>query len=108
MDCSGSMYYFNGMDFRLDRLLETAVMIMESFHGFENKFSYEMVGHSGNGPNIPLISYDKPPANEKERYAVLQKIIAHTQYCLSGDYTLGIKFEFLLFLVIFIIYFFFI
>jgi hypothetical protein len=43
MDCSGSMYYFNISDRRLDRLLETAVMIMESFHGYENKFAYEMV-----------------------------------------------------------------
>lgn len=89
MDCSGSMYYFNHSDGRLDRLLETAVMIMESFHGYENKFAYEMVGHSGNGPDIPLIDMDDPPKDRKERYKILNKMVAHSQFCFSGDYTLG-------------------
>jgi hypothetical protein len=42
LDCSGSMYFFNHQDGRLDRLLETAVMIMESFQGFEDRFSYPL------------------------------------------------------------------
>lgn len=91
MDLSGSMYYFNHHDRRLDRLLETAVMIMESFHGFENKFIYEMIGHSGVGPKVPLIRYSSPPTNRKERYAVLRRIVVHSQMCPSGDYTLGMR-----------------
>jgi len=38
MDVSGSMYRFNGMDRRLDRLLDATTMIMESFAGFSQKF----------------------------------------------------------------------
>ena len=37
IDCSGSMYYFNGHDRRLERTLQTAVMIFEAFAGFEDK-----------------------------------------------------------------------
>jgi len=41
------MYRFNGQDKRLDRLLEATCMIMESFSGYEAKYSYSIVGHSG-------------------------------------------------------------
>jgi len=37
LDVSGSMYRFNSQDGRLNRVLETAVLIMEGFRGFENK-----------------------------------------------------------------------
>ena len=47
MDVSGSMYRFNGTDNRLERMLEIAVIIMESFHGFEDKIDYCITGHSG-------------------------------------------------------------
>ena len=35
LDVSGSMYRFNGQDQRLDRLLQTALMLMEGLEGFE-------------------------------------------------------------------------
>ena len=88
MDLSGSMYYFNGYDGRLQRCLESAVMVMEALHGFEHKYKYSMVGHSGDGPCAPLIEYGAPPANEKERLRVVQRMAAHTQFCMSGDHTL--------------------
>jgi hypothetical protein len=50
MDCSGSMYRFNGQDKRLDRLLEATCMIMESLSGHEAKYSYSIVAHSGGKP----------------------------------------------------------
>lgn len=37
LDVSGSMYRFNSQDGRLNRVLETAVLVMEGFRGFENK-----------------------------------------------------------------------
>lgn len=35
---------------RLERMLETVVMIMEALKGFEHKYSYSIVGHSGTPP----------------------------------------------------------
>jgi hypothetical protein len=116
MDCSGSMYRFNGCksfemrsgaslvltnsrlislslptdDQRLVRCLEAALLIMESFDGFNdsNKFEYSIVGHSGDSPCIPFVDWSQPPANELEKMRVLQAMHAHSQYCMSGDYTL--------------------
>jgi hypothetical protein len=47
------------------------------------------VGHSGDGPEVPLVDYGRPPANRKERLKVLQRMHAHAQYCQSGDSTLA-------------------
>lgn len=88
MDVSGSMYRFNGFDGRLDRMLEAAVLVMESFTGFENRFKYSIGGHSGDSPNIPLVDTVKQPQNRRQRLAVLRRMAAHSQFCSSGDYTL--------------------
>ena len=57
------MYYFNGHDRRLERTLQTAVMIFEAFAGFEHKYRYAMVGHSGDTPCKPLVEYGCAHAN---------------------------------------------
>lgn len=88
MDCSASMYRFNGYDERLTRELEVTNLIMESFAGMDQRFDYSIVGHSGDSPAIPLVNFGQPPANEKERMQVLQTMLAHTQFCQSGDHTL--------------------
>ena len=88
MDCSGSMYRFNGYDERLLRCLEAALLVMEGFEGFETRFDYSIVGHSGDSNCIQLVDFGRPPKNEKERMQILQKMIAHSQYCQSGDNTL--------------------
>ena len=36
-DVSGSMYRFNGYDNRLQRSIESALLVMEGLHGKENK-----------------------------------------------------------------------
>ncbi|KAH7478903.1 hypothetical protein KRP22_011039 [Phytophthora ramorum] len=87
MDVSGSMYRFNGQDSRLERMLETSLMIMESFAGFERELDYCIMGHSGDSPEIPFVEFGAPPKDRKERLRVLQKMAAHTQYCQSGDHT---------------------
>merc|ERR1740117_2186354 len=83
------MYRFNGRDNRLERLLESSLLVMEALAGFEHKYSYALVGHSGDGPSIRLCSYGNPPQTRKDRLKILQKMVAHSQYCMSGDYTLG-------------------
>lgn len=87
MDVSGSMYRFNGQDGRLERMLETSLMVMESFAGFDKTLEYSIVGHSGDSPDIPFVAFGEPPADRKQRLKVLQKMAAHTQYCASGDHT---------------------
>lgn len=87
MDVSGSMYRFNGQDGRLERMLETSLMVMESFAGFDKTLEYSIVGHSGDSPDIPFVAFGEPPADRKQRLKVLQKMAAHAQYCSSGDYT---------------------
>ena len=89
MDCSASMYRFNGYDERLTRELEVANLIMESFDGMEHRYEYSIVAHSGDSPVIPLVEFGIPPTNEKERMKILQKMVAHTQYCQSGDHTVS-------------------
>ena len=87
-DVSGSMYRFNGQDGRLDRLLETAVMVMSALDGMSTRFQYSIVGHSGDGPNVPFVASGQPPKNRGEQLKVLQRMVAHTQFCMSGDSTL--------------------
>ena len=41
---SGSMYRFNGVDNRLERELESVLMVMEAFEGFESKIKYDIIG----------------------------------------------------------------
>jgi hypothetical protein len=87
VDVSGSMYRFNGHDKRLERMVETVLLVMEALAGFEHKYCYTIVGHSGDGPSIPFVHFDQPPQSRRERLQVLQKMFAHSQYCTSGDNT---------------------
>ena len=88
VDVSGSMYRFNGYDNRLYRCLEATNLIMESLQGMQQRFDYSIVGHSGDSPCIPFVEFGNPPSTEKEKMKVLQMMIAHSQYCQAGDYTL--------------------
>lgn len=83
-DVSGSMYRFNGVDNRLERELESVLMVMEAFDGFENKIKYDIIGHSGDGFNIKFVDCDKHPKNEAERLKLIKTLIAHSQFCSSG------------------------
>ncbi|RNF26831.1 putative heat shock protein HslVU, ATPase subunit HslU [Trypanosoma conorhini] len=87
LDVSASMYRFEGMDHRLSKLLESTVMVMEAFAGFEEKIDYAMVGHNGDSACIELVPFGQPPAHQKARMEVCQRMVAHAQYCWSGDNT---------------------
>eukprot|EP00747_Dinoflagellata_sp_TGD_P067108 gnl/TRDRNA2_/TRDRNA2_155121_c0_seq1.p1 gnl/TRDRNA2_/TRDRNA2_155121_c0~~gnl/TRDRNA2_/TRDRNA2_155121_c0_seq1.p1 ORF type:complete len:216 (-),score=40.92 gnl/TRDRNA2_/TRDRNA2_155121_c0_seq1:77-676(-) len=89
MDCSGSMYTFNRIDRRLQRLQETTIFIIESFAGMEHKYEYSIVGHSGTRPDAEtFVPWGKPPTSPKEQLAIVKKMWAHAQYCHRGDNTL--------------------
>lgn len=88
MDVSGSMSRFNNYDGRLDRLLQCTLMIMESFVGFEDKFEYSIVGHSGDNHEILFVDYKKVPTTKNDRLKVLDKMSAHSSFCSSGDSTI--------------------
>jgi len=89
VDVSGSMYRFNGHDQRLERTLESALMVMEALDGFSERLKYDIVGHSGEDNNIPFVLPNQPPENEKQRLKVLKAMAAHSQFCMSGDHTLS-------------------
>ncbi|KAJ7216377.1 AAA domain-containing protein [Mycena pura] len=87
-DLSASMYRFQ-YDGRLQRSIETAVMLMETFDRLSRKEKYvwDMYGHSGDGPDIQLVDALKPPTDVKERWKVVEKMLMIPQYAFAGDYT---------------------
>merc|ERR1711879_1071343 len=74
VDVSGSMYRFNGHDQRLERMMESTLMVMEALEGYEEKLKYDIVGHSGEENDLPFTGLKSPPANEKERLDVLKNM----------------------------------
>ncbi|CAG8614734.1 10142_t:CDS:10 [Funneliformis caledonium] len=88
-DISASMYRFNSHDRRLERSMEVALMVMESFKSFEHKFQYRIIGHSGDGPNIEFVKEGQYPRTEKESLKILNQMFNHSQFCLSGDNTVS-------------------
>ncbi|XP_074649479.1 von Willebrand factor A domain-containing protein 8-like isoform X2 [Tubulanus polymorphus] len=88
VDLSGSMYRFNGYDGRLDRQMETTLMVLEAFDGYQNKIKVDIVGHSGEDYDIELSKLDQLPADNQQRLQVLKTMHAHSQFCMSGDHTL--------------------
>jgi hypothetical protein len=61
---------------------------MEALDGFENKFHYSIIGHSGDSSHIEFISYGNPPKSIKERLKIIENMNSHAQYCGSGDTTI--------------------
>lgn len=88
VDVSGSMYRFNGYDGRMNREMEATLMMMEALEKYEEKFKYDIYGHSGEDHKVVLVDKEKVPTNNKERLVVIKTMHAHSQFCLSGDTTL--------------------
>ncbi|CAE8617988.1 unnamed protein product, partial [Polarella glacialis] len=87
MDVSASMYRFNGEDGRLDRMVQAMAMIMESLEGFDHKYSWSIVGHSGNGPELPFVEYGQPPRGRQQRAQVIGQMVSAAGIAASGDTT---------------------
>ncbi|KAL0575398.1 hypothetical protein V5O48_000404 [Marasmius crinis-equi] len=102
-DLSASMYRFQ-YDGRLQRSMETAVMLMETFDRLSRKDKYvwdvyaleslnatpsspPINSQSGDEPVIPLVTADQPPTEMKERWKVVEKMYMIPQYAFAGDYT---------------------
>jgi len=87
-DISGSMYRFQ-YDGRLQRSLETAVMIMESFNRLsrKDKYVWDIYGHSGDSPDIPLVRVGDSITDIAGRWRVIKKMDMVTQYAFAGDHT---------------------
>ncbi|KAE9393793.1 hypothetical protein BT96DRAFT_958988 [Gymnopus androsaceus JB14] len=83
-DLSASMYRFQ-YDGRLQRSMETAVMLMETFDRLSRKDKY--VWDSGDEPVIPLVTAEQPPTELKERWKVTEKMYMIPQYAFAGDNT---------------------
>ena len=89
VDLSGSMYRFNGHDQRLERTMESSLMVMEALEGYSQMIKYEIMGHSGEESDLPLVKMGTEPKNEKDRLHILRNMHAHAQFCMSGDHTLS-------------------
>jgi len=87
MDVSASMARFNGEDGRLDRMAQAVVMLMESLQGFEHKYCWNIVGHSGNGPEVPFVEFGNVPRTRMQRAAVVSSMTSAAGIAASGDTT---------------------
>lgn len=63
-------------------------MVMEAFEGYEKKIVFDIVGHSGEGWELPFVPVGNCPKNAKERFEIIRMMHAHSQFCWSGDSTL--------------------
>jgi len=88
LDISGSMYTYNRLDGRLTRVLQALIMLMEALDGFEHKYEYSVVGHSGAASAVLLVPWGDPPKTRLERLKLIRKMVTHSQTCKSGDHTL--------------------
>ena len=60
------------------------MMLMESFVGFERRFGMHLLATAV----IPSIPFSSGSPRQPESGAVLQRMLAHSQFCMSGDHTL--------------------
>lgn len=143
VDVSGSMMRFNGMDRRLERMLEASLLIMEALPRrgppsassdsdgedaadtnnaeLAELLEYSISGHSGDTADELFVDFPadqeeslgsiaeqvtdlftsrrsrqkgKRPRiprgvlNERDKMSVMEKMVAHAQFCMPGDHTL--------------------
>lgn len=88
VDLSASMARMNNWDGRLDRMVMCIVMFMEALQGFSHKFDYSVVGHSGTGPDIPIIDFGKPPISHEDRVRVMETLYSSSRGATTGDSSL--------------------
>jgi hypothetical protein len=86
VDISASMYRFQSLDGRLQRMIDTTLMLLEAMQEL-HQFRISISGHSGESPSVPLVDWDQLPKDEGAIFKVLETMAAHAQYCVSGDHT---------------------
>ena len=65
-----------------------ATQVMEALEGLDERYEYAVRGHSGDSGLVEFVNFGNPPPNRGERLKVLQRMVAHSQYCDSGDNTI--------------------
>jgi hypothetical protein len=60
-------------DGRLQRSLEAAVMVMESFHAVPQKISFDISGHSGDTDKLALVAHGHA-MTRSQRLAAVRKV----------------------------------
>lgn len=60
-----------GHDARLERTLESALMVMEALEGYEEKIKFDIFGHSGEESALPFVRL-----NQVRLGALLKAIVA--------------------------------
>ena len=88
LDASASMARGDRSDGRLQRMGQTAVLLMEALRGFEHKYEYSLTAHSGASACVPLVTAGQPPASAEERARVVERLLGHAASCGSGDHSL--------------------
>ena len=88
LDASASMARGDRTDGRLQRMGQTAVLLMEALRGFEHKYEYSISAHSGSSPHIGLVTAGQPPKSAGERAMVVENLMAHAVSCASGDHSM--------------------
>ena len=74
------LFRFNSLDQRLQRELEVIAMVMEGLHQAEARVKYDIIGHSGENPEIVFSPRNNPPQNENDRLKILEvRIVLPTQ-----------------------------
>lgn len=70
-------------------MLETTCLIMEALAApeLQGRYEYAIVGHSGETEGEPFVEFANPPKDRGERLKVLQRMVAHSQFCMAGDNT---------------------
>lgn len=79
---------FNSYDHRLEREMAAVLLFMEALEGHSTQWRYDVIGHSGETLNLELVSSERPPKDDKQRFDVLLNMHAHSQFCMAGDHTL--------------------
>merc|ERR1712070_948278 len=68
-------------------MIQGVAMLMESLEGFDHKYHWNIVGHSGNGPEISFVDFGQPPRTRQQRAQVLGQMNSASAIAASGDST---------------------
>ena len=85
LDTSASMARAN--DDRLNNLIYSVTMLMESLDSFRSKFEYSLVCHSGSSSFLRLKAYNEWPTIE-QRGNVCSQLMLNARSAVTGDNTL--------------------
>jgi MoxR-like ATPase len=94
LDLSASMFRFNSYDRRLERLMMSALMLLEGFAGVPSvrgertPLTFDLSGHSGDNAHIDLKRATDGRTSEQDAWRIVQTVAVHPQMCWSGDNTL--------------------